>query len=261
MLGKLMKYEFMSMGRIFLPIYGALMAVTIISRLLMLLPNTYTPAVISTITASLLIAATSVITLILILQRFYKNLLTNEGYLMMTLPVKPDLLISSKLFVATIFTIATFLVSILAILILADYSSVTGFDSFFDLFLASYSTPQVVLLTAEVFILILLAIFASILLLYTCMSLSLLVNKRRILFSFGMYVAITTVLQIIAVIMITALVALEDMDGTLSRIFSEMSTFATSQAILLTLIALTLGLCATLYLTTRYMLKWKLNLQ
>jgi len=257
MLGKLMKYEFISMGRIFLPIYGALIAVTIISRLLMLLPNTYTPAVISTITASFLIAATSVITLILVLQRFYKNLLTNEGYLMMTLPVKPDLLIFSKLLVATIFTIATFLVSTLAILILADYSFIAGFE-----FLTFPADFHAILVTIEVFILLILIIFASILLLYTCMALSLLVNKRRILFSFGMYVAITTVLQIIASTVVASFVISRiGGESAALRTLAGMSTFATSQAILLTLIALALGLCATFYLTTRYMLKWKLNLQ
>ena len=259
MLGKLMKYEFMSMGRIFLPIYGALIAVTIISRLLMLLPNTYTPAVISTITASFLIAATSVITLILVLQRFYKNLLTNEGYLMMTLPVKPDLLISSKLFVATIFTIASFLVSVLAIAILANsHLDLSGFEFFFR----PFSNSQAVLVSIEVFILVIFATFASILLLYTCMALSLLVNKRRILFSFGMYVAITTILQILAVIVITAFITFHiGEDPLMLRMYAEMSAFATSQVILLTSIALTLGLCAAFYFPTRYMLKRKLNLQ
>ena len=258
MLGKLMKYEFMSMGRIFLPIYGALLAMAIISRLLMLLPNTHTPGVLGTLTSSLLIAATAVITLILILQRFYKNLLTNEGYLMMTLPVKTDWLILSKLFVATIFSIASYTVIILAIFILSSSDfRLVGFE-----FLAPYQNFQSVLIAIEVLVLIILAIFASVLLLYLCMALSLLVNKRRILFSFGMYVAITTVLQILTVIAVAAFGAFHSGRGTLLfRTFSEMSAFATSQVILLTLIAITFGICATFYLITRYMLRWKLNLQ
>ena len=45
-------------------------------------------AVVMAIMYGMVIIAAFVITLIVIIQRFYKNLLTDEGYLMFTLPVK-----------------------------------------------------------------------------------------------------------------------------------------------------------------------------
>ena len=54
------------------------------------------PHIISIALVSMLIAAAFVITLILTIQRFYKNLLTDEGYLMFTLPVSTGRLIWSQ---------------------------------------------------------------------------------------------------------------------------------------------------------------------
>ena len=48
----------------------------------------------------LLLTAIMVTTFILIIMRFYRNLLLGEGYLMHTLPVEPASLITSKLLVA-----------------------------------------------------------------------------------------------------------------------------------------------------------------
>ena len=45
-----------------------------------------------------------------ILQRFYKNLLSGEGYLMHTLPVRPWQHIASKLIAAVVWTVLSFFV-------------------------------------------------------------------------------------------------------------------------------------------------------
>jgi len=253
MLGKLMKYEFLSMGRIFLPMYGALMAVALINRLLTLLPHS-APVVISTVIASMMIAAVAVITLILILQRFMKNLLSDEGYLMMTLPVKTDYLILSKMFVATIFTLASYIVAALTIFILAssDFAYIsTNIQAFFSDLESRYF-----LIIFQAFILLLLTTFASILLLYACMSLSLFFNKHRGLISFGFFVGITTIMQIISAIIIATSAYLAFDHPT----FHTMDGFAAGQVVMLITIAITLIVCAIFYSITRFMLKRRLNL-
>ncbi len=46
----------------------------------------------------------------MIVLRFHKNLYSNEGYLMFTLPVKPQMLLASKTIVAFSWIIISFIV-------------------------------------------------------------------------------------------------------------------------------------------------------
>ncbi|MCL2411039.1 MAG: hypothetical protein FWC97_05275 [Treponema sp.] len=265
MLGKLMKYEFIAMGRVFLPLFGALLTFAAINRLLTRLPNT-TPAAISIIVVSVLIGAIIVVTLILTIQRFRKNLLAEEGYLMMTLPVKTDHLILSKLFVATIFNFASVIVVVQAILILTpfDFAGFFAAENWFPIATNRYTyfftSFELGLIFVKTLLVVILSTFSSILLLYTCMALSLFVNSRRGLFAFGAFIVITTVMQILGGIF-TSIFFSSGIYRYVDRLMFEMNLFAETQLIMLTIIAVLLGVCAVFYFTTRYMLKRRLNLQ
>ena len=65
-----------------------------------------------------LLIALFVITIVLTIQRFKKNLLDDEGYLMFTLPVKSSNLILSKLLVALIYVIISAIVASLSFFII-----------------------------------------------------------------------------------------------------------------------------------------------
>ena len=58
-----------------------------------------------------------IVTFAVVIMRFYKNLYSNEGYLMFTLPVKPQLLLTSKVIVAFFWIVLSFIVSIVALCI------------------------------------------------------------------------------------------------------------------------------------------------
>ena len=64
------------------------------------------------------VAAYGVVTVALIMIRFYKNFFTDEGYLTFTLPVKRSTLFNSKLLSAFIFNTATFLVTVIAVTVM-----------------------------------------------------------------------------------------------------------------------------------------------
>ena len=64
-------------------------------------------------------AAVFIVTFFVIIQRFYKNLLGDEGYLMNTLPVTTITNITSKISIATFWNIVSGLVALLSILIMA----------------------------------------------------------------------------------------------------------------------------------------------
>lgn len=125
MLGKLMKYEFKATSRMLLPINGAMLLFALINRLFMELNFFQTGnmaisalATVMAVMYVMVIIAAFVITLIVIIQRFYKNLLTDEGYLMFTLPVKAHSHITSKGIVAFVWYLASFVVCALSIFIL-----------------------------------------------------------------------------------------------------------------------------------------------
>ena len=76
------------------------------------------PAMISMTAYGITMAAVIIVTFIIIIQRFYKNLLCDEGYLMNTLPISTWKNIASKLMVATIWNIVSVGVALVSILIM-----------------------------------------------------------------------------------------------------------------------------------------------
>ena len=108
MLIKLMKHEFRATGRIMLPLYLVLL-VTAVGA------NFTTRGLLSTqyklldVLGALLVMAfvvaimgVCVMSMVVMVQRFYKNLLGDEGYVMMTLPVSVHQQIWAKSIVSTV---------------------------------------------------------------------------------------------------------------------------------------------------------------
>ena len=88
---KLLKYEWKACARTCLPLYGVLILMSLISRILYVIPKNASldfmlPAIGSMLYMGVMMAA-FVVTAVILIQRFYKNLLGSEGYLMFTLPV------------------------------------------------------------------------------------------------------------------------------------------------------------------------------
>ena len=127
MLAKLLKHEFKATARIFLPLYLILLIFGLINRIFNVFDifgdsisfNMQSIlSVISSIIYFTLIVAIIVMTLVIMIQRFYKNLLGDEGYLMFTLPVKPWQHIVSKLIIAMLWSGLSLIVIISSIAIL-----------------------------------------------------------------------------------------------------------------------------------------------
>ena len=119
MLGKLLKYELKSNVRTFLPLYGAILIVVLVVRFSIAAQISGLVATTASLVLFALFVALGVMTIIMIVQRFSKNLLSNEGYLMFTLPVSCTNLILSKLISAVIWTFFSGIVAILTFLLLA----------------------------------------------------------------------------------------------------------------------------------------------
>lgn len=122
MLGKLLKYEIKATGRTFIPLYIALVLVALVNHLSLLGDIRFSFGLTTMLLVGLFIAL-AVVTLVVLIQRFNKNLLGDEGYLMFTLPVKPYQLILSKLLITVFWTIISGIVAMITFILL-----VGGFD-------------------------------------------------------------------------------------------------------------------------------------
>ena len=84
MLGNLLKYELKATSRVFIPLYIAILVVSIVNGLSLNLEILNIQGL-ATIVLMCLFISLFVITIVVTIQRFNKNLLKDEGYLMLGL--------------------------------------------------------------------------------------------------------------------------------------------------------------------------------
>lgn len=210
MLGKLLKYEFKSTAKTFLPLYGVLLLSAFISGLF---TNSNAWNLATRISNTIffgLCFAVLVLTVLTLIQRFTKNLLQDEGYLMMTLPVKTYQLILSKLLCAMVWSIGSIFVGMFAFYLLFSAASILTFSfwqTFFIDFLPSFfdflaTIPGVYYWTlTQSFLLSLLTLSGFILMVYLSLATGQLpmVCRHKKLASFGAFILLYIVNQIIMI--------------------------------------------------------------
>jgi len=267
MLKKLMKYEIKATARIFLPLIIMLFACAFITRILRLLPqadfsrfNIQSIAyLISMLIYIILFAGIVAGTLIIMIQRFYKNLLGDSGYLMFTLPVKTWQHIFSKLLVAMMWTVLNMLAAVITIFIIAaDESLITvlakGWKPFINSFLGA-DLPMNLLISVEIIVIGILCLAAAILQIYAAIALGHMFNKHKLLLSFVMYIILNTILQVAVTIIAVIL------GGSLNNLPSTLSVNVVAQLIMILIIAICALFTVGYYALTNYLLKNKLNLE
>jgi hypothetical protein len=204
MLGKLMKYEIKATSRTLIPLYIALLAFAIINKIFIgtglsdrLKGFGSIPFILSIFGYGCTMAAVFIVTFFVIIQRFYKNLLGDEGYLMNTLPVTTITNITSKLSIATFWTIISGIVAVLSIIIMAFNPS--GFARFFHEAFQAFSEGysrfgiQIYLVIIEAIIAILIQFIKFITMIYASISIGHLFSKHRILSSFGAFIVLNLI--------------------------------------------------------------------
>ena len=119
MLGKLIGYETKAFGRIMLPLYIAMLAFALFTGLsIRFVPEDIMqglPGVLIGMLYGVLMMAIIIMTCVLSVTRFYKNLLGVEGYLMFSLPTDTGSLIASKVISVVIWSTLSTITGILAI--------------------------------------------------------------------------------------------------------------------------------------------------
>lgn len=269
MFGKLIKYDFRSYFKSLLPVWGAILVLAVINGFTLRrgdIPsvegfNAFFTFVLPLMLFICSFVAMGVITLVLIIQRFYQGLLGSEGYLMFTLPVSRSQLIGSKLTVSVVVQLISGLVICLAGLILGALLGREQFLAFIpeafsfirDLFKEEpRESWAAVLIILEILVLGLSSTAGNALHLYAAMSLGHLSRKQRVAASVLAWVGLNIVVTNLGGRFLFRLV---DID------YNWMNTPKDFMLLLLVLILSALLLDAIYWAVSEWILKKKLNLE
>lgn len=211
MLGKLIKHEFRATGRLMAPLFGALLLLAVFSRvakqILQQVPNpTRVLYIVSVLLAIVYVLAglgVMVFSTVLMIKRFHQNFLTDEGYLMFTLPVGVHSLLWSKLITAALFFLFTFAAELLALAIVIWQGGVSAelYNNFISGLreLGSYYTGNGIAIALETFAMLFVSLLVTCLLFYAPMSIGYSFANHKGLLSVVFYFVIQAVQQIFGV--------------------------------------------------------------
>ena len=214
MVRKLIKYDFQSYFRLLFPVQLIIIGFALINRLVQFFEpasdaaeaasTVYNSVFVSTLVLYILsIFVCLVMTVIVGIIRFYQGMYTNEGYLNHTLPVTPTQHIFAKLLTSIIFCLGADLAIFLSfIVITAGEVNIEVFKAFFYLagkFFTRFGANGVFYVLEFILLLCASAFFVFIKL-YCCISIGQLVNRKKVLLSFGVFFGIYVIKQIIGTI-------------------------------------------------------------
>lgn len=267
MLGKLMKYEFRATAIYFLPIYVVLVLVSglryVVSLISQKFSNSFSAFSGFSLSAIYLLLALglAITTFIVIIIRFYKNLLGTEGYLMFTLPVSVEQNILAKLIPSVVWFFGS---CVLGMLTIAPAMGLRFNDNPFTMFtgIRLGDVPEILLAV----LMVIGSIAGTFLFYYLCMCIGQMFNSHRFLASAGAYIVIQTVLQILGIAFIwicASSFSSQAFVAWLSNAFAFLDKIPSGSLIYLFLIAaniLSYGIAAALFFIDSAILRKRLNL-
>ena len=280
MLGKLIKHEFRATGRLMAPLFGALVLLALVVRandLVFQHVESYS-AFLNILNTLLIIAyvlallGVMVFSTVLMIKRFHQNFLTDEGYLMFTLPTSVHSLLWSKLITAALFFIFTFLAEALSVAIVVWRGGLARemFTGFADLFRAmdSYYMANGLAFALEMLALLFVSLLVTCLLFYAPMSIGYSFANHKGLLSVVFYFVIQAILQIFGVAVLAGAVndtafhrLLTDAMDNLGRIDTPVTAMQAAHGTMLLALFTELFLGAILYFLTYFTLRKHRNLQ
>ena len=274
MLGKLLKHEFKATARTMLPMFGVVLVLSVLANLSFTrIADTDSGAL--DILFGLFIVAfflglftMGVMAMVVMIQRFYKNVLGDEGYLTLTLPVNVHEIVWSKLIVSFVWFLATGLIAIGAVFIAVFtltytelgemFQNMPSFGEMLRLFFEKTSiTPlQLTGAIAQFAAMIILSSLTTCLHFYAAMALGHSFSNNKVLLSVVFFIAISFVFSFVSSLLG---IFVEGLAMTVT-VEAGNSVMTTLQELSLGSMIYTLIEGVILYLLTTYCLKHRLNL-
>ena len=260
MLGKLIKYEFRATQRTILPLLAASLVLGVLANFSMRALDRAHSTFIDTLNVIVLmlfvlsVFACLLMAAAVMIQRFRHNLLTDEGYLMFTLPVSVHALLWSKLIVSVVWFAAAGLVCLLSM-----FTSVMHVDLIGEIGpllhrLFTELPPGTVATAAEILLLLLLGSICTCLLFYAAMATGFSFARHKWLLSVLCFFALCIIGQIFGVSTMTSWI------GSSVSVFADDAMKMVQWTLLITSVTLVVY-SALLYLLTWFMLRRRLNLE
>ena len=264
MLSKLLKYEIKATGRIFLPLFLALLIFAGITKFLSVISpeKMSTPATLSMVIYIIIMVGMFVMTCIMMIQRFYRNLLSEEGYLMLTLPVRPWEHIVTKLLVSMLWIVASGMAALISILIIAlqkgDFTRIIAASAAFIQHMHVHLGTSLYLYSLEIILSIFISLASAIMIVYASIAIGHLFSQHKMLASFGAFILLNTISQILFMLFGSGI-------ANLSNINFSSNDFMGMQSVIQQVIAYGIvftGLLGAAYFAvTNFILSKRLNLE
>lgn len=214
MVKKLIKHEFAYYIRFYILMLPILLSIGLFTRFLRIFKSDHVSYIIVFVSSMGMLYFASfaciILTFILVIIRYYKNMFSSEGYLTLTLPVTYHQHLFVKILVSMCCYIVTFITICITWLIVG-----TGFPNvlneikdMFTLLFSEINSVHLVFYIIEILILLLISLVYSILLSYTCITIGQTAKKNRILLAVGAYFGYHMITQVLSTIIMVALTVL-----------------------------------------------------
>ena len=265
MVKKLYKHELNAYWRIALPMWGILLAVSLLGRVVQFFEfDHFVYDIVNTSSIVFYVIAVTValvFPVVFAIIRFYKNLFTGEGYLSFTLPVTVSQHITVKVLGAVTVAALSFLVALTSLCV------ITAGDVLVELwkagvYILNYLNDEIGAhlwwLMAEAVVLLLVLLVSQTLYYDTCISLGQLFRKNRVLAAVGVYFGFYIIAQVLSTIMVIIAMFM-DWEGVTRWIVKH--PFTTLHGGMCGLIVFGIAACVVEYLVTYLVIRRRLNLE
>lgn len=275
MLGKLIKHEFKGSGRTMVPFILVCLGLSVLAGLSIRgMENlqdygwfTVLFGIVMFLFAAGLIAV-CIMALVVCIERFRKNLLGDEGYLMFTLPVSVDEHIFAKLIVSSVWFVATWLVCMLAFVLMflcnldlmdVNWSEISYVMGEVWAKLLDFGLLHIIAYILELLVLVFAACCVACMQFYSAMAIGYSFSNHKLLLSVVFFFAINVALSILQPLLLvfTGNAGLLDFMANSAQ---NISGPAAVHLVLLGAFLYALVFFAVLYIPTRLLLKRRLNL-
>lgn len=264
MLGKLIKNEFKATSRLVAQIYLVMVLITVFLKVMLEIQigsesnNVFVNTMVGFLMVTFVLAIITLFlgTVIVIIKRFYDNMLKDQGYLSFTLPVTTGQHLASKILVSYIWIIVSFIVAGIAIIILFldNAEAWREVSQTISSILDVVKQQNLWSLVIKMILIVVIGLYSNIIIAYTCFSVGQLFNKHRIVGALITYMGIYTVNQIVGVIFMLAVLNMEvtnEMTMTVDM-FQNIMTYSLTLSVVESII------CT---IVTYFMLNKRLNLE
>lgn len=261
---KLLKQDFRATARLMLPVYAAAILLALFNRLSVALQNgrveshfLYAFTQLASILFVLTMAAVVVMSFVLMIWRFHKNYMTDEGYLMFTLPVSMFELIASKLLIAIGWFVCSAAVVWISSVIVSHNSDML--DVFVVGDVSVFQTPEGRRLLVGGIVFLVLSGLCGCLMFYAAMSVGQSFRSHKTLGTVLVFFAFYIAMQTLSVFLLSGTLSL--FAGTLEAVMESDAMLTIANGLVWRYVAFEAVFTAVYYAVTHFMLAKKLNLQ